>query len=224
MPKRPNSVAGYGMALNDGMFIVQSAIIKSLVKDRPCVIVGRCADYVLRGHPACLNIFICASMEDRVKRIMERYELGERSAKEAIREMDKSRRQYYEKYTDRKWGDRSAHQVIFNVSLLGMENTVDVYKRQGQRYLRSCKIVHWTSCICFYSTKNRHENKSQYSKVRYHANGFSSQRGYVTNATTALRICRDKIYRINIRNQWSKGRLLKSGESQRSDGRYAYNI
>ena len=128
VPKRPNSVAGYGMALNDGMFIVQSAIIKSLVKDRPCVIVGRCADYVLRGHPACLNIFICASMEDRVKRIMERYELGERSAKEAIREMDKSRRQYYEKYTDRKWGDRSAHQVIFNVSLLGMENTVNAIR------------------------------------------------------------------------------------------------
>ena len=128
VPKRPNSVAGYGMALNGGMFIVQSAIIKSLVKDRPCVIVGRCADYVLRGHPACLNIFICASMEDRVKRIMERYELGERSAKEAIREMDKSRRQYYEKYTDRKWGDRSAHQVIFNVSLLGMENTVNAIR------------------------------------------------------------------------------------------------
>ena len=128
VPKRPNSVAGYGMALNDGMFIVQSAIIKSLVKDRPCVIVGRCADYVLRGHPACLNIFICASMEDRVKRLMERYELGERSAKEAIREMDKSRRQYYEKYTDRKWGDRSAHQVIFNVSLLGMENTVNAIR------------------------------------------------------------------------------------------------
>ena len=128
VPKRPNSVAGYGMALNDGMFIVQSAIIKSLVKDRPCVIVGRCADYVLRDHPACLNIFICASMEDRVKRIMERYELGERSAKEAIREMDKSRRQYYEKYTDRKWGDRSAHQVIFNVSLLGMENTVNAIR------------------------------------------------------------------------------------------------
>ena len=128
VPKRPNSVAGYGMALNDGMFIVQSAIIKSLVKDRPCVIVGRCADYVLRGHPACLNIFICASMEDRVKRIMERYELGERSAKEAIREMDKSRRQYYEKYTDRIWGDRSAHQVIFNVSLLGMENTVNAIR------------------------------------------------------------------------------------------------
>ena len=128
VPKRPNSVAGYGMALNDGMFIVQSAIIKSLVKDRPCVIVGRCADYVLRGHPACLHIFICASMEDRVKRIMERYELGERSAKEAIREMDKSRRQYYEKYTDRKWGDRSAHQVIFNVSLLGMENTVNAIR------------------------------------------------------------------------------------------------
>ena len=128
VPKRPNSVAGYGMALNDGMFIVQSAIIKSLVKDRPCVIVGRCADYVLRGHPACLNIFICASMEDRVKRIMERYELGGRSAKGAIREMDKSRRQYYEKYTDRKWGDRSAHQVIFNVSLLGMENTVNAIR------------------------------------------------------------------------------------------------
>ena len=122
VPKRPNSVAGYGMALNDGMFIVQSAIIKSLVKDRPCVIVGRCADYVLRGHPACLNIFICASMEDRVKRIMERYELGERSAKEAIREMDKSRSQNYEKDTDRNGGDRSAHPVIFNVSLLGMEN------------------------------------------------------------------------------------------------------
>lgn len=133
VPERPNSVTGYGMALNDSMYLTQTMIIKSLVKDRPCVIVGRCADYILKDHPSCLNVFICASRADRVKRIMERYQVSERGAKEAIARMDKSRKQYYEKYTDRKWGDKNSHQVIFNVSLLGMESTVmairDMYLR-----------------------------------------------------------------------------------------------
>ena len=128
IPKTPNDVTGYGLPLNDSTYLTQTAIIETLAKEGPCIIVGRCGDYILRNYPDLIDVFLCASMEDRVKRIMERYELGERSAKEAIREMDKSRRQYYEKYTDRKWGDRSAHQVIFNVSLLGMENTVNAIR------------------------------------------------------------------------------------------------
>ena len=126
VPKRPNSVAGYGMALNDGMFIVQSAIIKSLVKDRPCVIVGRCADYVLRGHPACLNIFICASMEDRISRIMDRYQIPRKEAASAVRHTDSQRRKYYENYTKQEWGSIESHQMLFNLSKLGVEKVVGV--------------------------------------------------------------------------------------------------
>lgn len=73
IPKEPNSVTGYGLSLNDSTYVTQTIIIEALVKKGPCIIVGRCGDYVLRNYPDLIDVFICASMEDRVRRIMERY-------------------------------------------------------------------------------------------------------------------------------------------------------
>lgn len=136
IPDEPNSVTGYGMALNDSMFVTQSAIIERLALTKSCVIVGRCADYVLRENPDCLNIFICASEEERIKRIRGRYELSEKEAAEAVKKADKGRKKYYETYSGKKWGSKDSHQVILNVSLLGMERVVDIicdlYRTMGE--------------------------------------------------------------------------------------------
>lgn len=73
IPKEPNSVTGYGLSLNDSTYVTQTIIIEALAQKGPCVIVGRCGDYVLRSHPDLIDVFICADMEDRVRRIMDRY-------------------------------------------------------------------------------------------------------------------------------------------------------
>lgn len=129
IPDLPNSVTGYGLPLNDSMFLAQSNIIDKLAKTGPCVIIGRCGDYILRENPLCINIFICASKEDRQKRIMERYQLTEREAADAVRRVDRKRKSYYETYTDKKWGDIQSHQLLVNVSLLGMDQAAELIKQ-----------------------------------------------------------------------------------------------
>lgn len=128
IPKEPNSVTGYGLSLNDSTYVTQTIIIEALAKKGPCIIVGRCGDYVLRNYPDLVDVFLCASMEDRVRRIMERYNFSERDALSAIKSTDRRRKTYYENYTRRKWGTIDSHQMLFNLSRLGMDRTIEIIK------------------------------------------------------------------------------------------------
>ncbi len=126
IPKQPNDVTGYGLPLNDSTYLTQTAIIEALAKEGPCIIVGRCADYILRDHPGLIDIFLCADMEDRIARIMERYSLPRKDAASAVRHTDSRRRNYYENYTKQAWGSSESHQMLFNVSRLGIPRVVDI--------------------------------------------------------------------------------------------------
>lgn len=128
VPKEPNSVTGYGLSLNDSTYVTQTIIIEALAKKGPCIIVGRCGDYVLRNYPDLVDVFLCASMEDRVRRIMERYNFSQRDAVSAIKATDRRRKTYYENYTRRKWGTIDSHQMLFNLSRLGMDRTIEIIK------------------------------------------------------------------------------------------------
>ena len=123
-PTRAASLAGYGLPLNESTYLAQTGIIETLVKKGPCIIVGRCGDFVLRDHPKCLSLFVCASMEDRQKRIAERYGLSDKEAATAIKRTDRRRKNYYETYTDQSWGSIDSHQLLINISKLGMERTL----------------------------------------------------------------------------------------------------
>lgn len=114
------------MPLNEQVYELQSEIIRRLSARGSCVIVGRCADYILRENPNCMNVFICADLEDRIQRIAERYDMSEKKAAEKIKKIDRERRYYYESHTGYDWGSMEAHQVLLNVSRLGMERTVDI--------------------------------------------------------------------------------------------------
>lgn len=118
-----NSMTGYGLPLNDSMYLTQCDIISQLARKSSCVFIGRCADVVLKDKFPCVNVFICANKKDRIRRIAERYEITEREASEAVRRVDKKRRFYYETYTEQEWGKIESHQAIFNVSVLGPEKT-----------------------------------------------------------------------------------------------------
>ena len=107
------------------LYAVQSAIIKKLAQKGSCVIVGRCADYVLKDYPGCINVFICASKEDRKNRVMDKYHLSERKAAEKMKKIDRERKYYYGTYSGKEWGSIQSHQILMNSSLLGKEKIVE---------------------------------------------------------------------------------------------------
>ena len=96
---------------NESLFKIQSEVIKKIASAEPCLIVGRCADYILRDIPL-LRIFITASFEDRIERVRERHCTNNpKEAREILEKMDKKRGDYYNYYTDKKWGDASAYDL-----------------------------------------------------------------------------------------------------------------
>lgn len=116
----------YIQPLSEQVYELQCEIIRKLAERGSCVIVGRCADFVLRDNPNLINVFICADKEDRIKRIAQRYDLSERKAADRIKKIDRERKYYYESHTGLDWGSVQAHQMLLNASRLGMEKTVDI--------------------------------------------------------------------------------------------------
>lgn len=119
------NAASYIQSFDETVFRKEAEIIRSLAEKGPCIIVGRCADYILKDRAECINVFICADKEDRKKRIGRLYNLTERKAAERIRRTDRERRYYYELHTGQDWGEIGSHQILFNVSLLGADKIVD---------------------------------------------------------------------------------------------------
>lgn len=111
---------------NESLFQIQSDVIRKVAAAGSCVIVGRCADYILRDEPDCLNVFITARMDDRIQRVLEyNNKLKENEAEEFIHKADKSRSSYYNYYTDKVWGAASSYDLCINSSYYGVEATVD---------------------------------------------------------------------------------------------------
>ena len=126
-----------GEPLSDLVFNRQSAIIRKLAEKGPGIFVGRCADYILGDYSNCINAFVYAYKEDRIRRIMKLYDLTERQAWDKIKKIDKTRKAYYEEHTDRDWGSIEAHQMLFNASLMGIDGVVDalegIYRKWNER-------------------------------------------------------------------------------------------
>lgn len=90
------------------------------------VIVGRCADSIFREHPNAVRVFVMGDKEDKIKRIMELYELDRDSAIEKMKRHDKKRRQYHNTYSKIKWGDSRGYHVCINSAAVGIDKTVDI--------------------------------------------------------------------------------------------------
>ena len=117
------------MPLNHRIFLAQFDTIRRIADEGPCVIVGRCADYVLRDHENVLNVFIKASMEERVKRIERLYGLDPLKAEESIRKADKQRATYYNYYATGTWGDVANYHLCMDTGVLGIDGTVELIRR-----------------------------------------------------------------------------------------------
>ena len=113
------------MPLNDQLFLIQSNTIRKVAKKGSCIIIGRCADYILKGNPDLISIFIHAPLEARVKRVVECYEVPADRAEEVCLKNDKSRANFYNYYSDQKWGMCRTYSLSLDSSLLGIEGCVD---------------------------------------------------------------------------------------------------
>ena len=111
--------------LSEQMYRVQTELVKKLAARGSCVIVGRCADYVLGDYSSCIHVFIHAFKEDRIRRISRIYKLNEKQAWDKIKRTDRERRLYYETHAQRPWGSIESHQILFNASLMGVDGIVD---------------------------------------------------------------------------------------------------
>lgn len=112
-------VGDYQLAQQQSVYSAQNAIIKELASKTDCVIVGRCADYILRDQKP-FRIFVYAELESRVRRCMERAdngeELTEKEIKRHIKDIDKGRAKYYDFYTGKKWGDIENYDICINTT------------------------------------------------------------------------------------------------------------
>lgn len=118
----------YEMPINDKLFIAQSDIIKSVAQKGDCVIVGRCADYVLEeaeGVDVC-NVFIYAPLDYRVQRVMDAFGINQKQAKDRVIKTDKQRKTYYNYYSNMDWGAMENYDICINTAKIGIENSAKI--------------------------------------------------------------------------------------------------
>lgn len=118
--------AAQGASNQDKIYVEQMHIIDELAEKGSCVIVGRCADYILRDREDCLHVFIFAPMECRAKRIEKRYGKTERSTQKRLTEKDQKRKVYYKNYTGRSWGQAQNYDLCLNSGILGEERCAEL--------------------------------------------------------------------------------------------------
>ncbi len=116
------------LPLSDQIFMTQSRIIKKLAQNEPCIIIGRCADNVLADNPSCLKVFLCADMDDRIKRAKDQYGLASDKPEDYIKKIDKQRSSYYKYFTEKSWNDLSNYDITINTSRIGIDETVRIIK------------------------------------------------------------------------------------------------
>lgn len=125
----------YDMPLNDKIYLIQSGVIQQVARQGSCVIVGRCADYVLQDKFPCINIFIHAQLQKRMDRAVKVYGLAPDDVQSTLLRTDKRRETYYNYYTGRKFGDARNYTLSLDSLGVGIENAVRVVADY---------VEHWT--------------------------------------------------------------------------------
>lgn len=113
----------YNMPINDRLFLAQSEVIRDIAENGSAVIVGRCADYILREYPNLFSVFIFADAKARAARVAERNNVTETEAYTLIAKTDRRRANYYNFYTGRKWGKLTGYDLAVNSEKLGIDGT-----------------------------------------------------------------------------------------------------
>lgn len=113
---------------NENLFRYQAKIIRELASTRNCVIVGRCANFILRGRDNVLNVFVTAPVVDCVRRVMETDGLNLEEAEKKIKKIDKRRADYFKYFTGRQWHDAALYDLCLNTGHMSEQKCVDIVR------------------------------------------------------------------------------------------------
>ena len=113
---------------NENLFRYQAKIIRELAATRNCVIVGRCANFILRGRDNVLNVFVTAPVVDCVRRVMETDGLNLEEAEKKIKKIDKRRADYFKYFTGRQWQDAARYDLCLNTGHMSEQKCVDIVR------------------------------------------------------------------------------------------------
>ena len=130
------------MPLNHKIFLAQFDAIRRIASEGPCVIVGRCADYVLRDKPNAVSVFVKADIRQRMERAVSLYGVDPAKAEETVRKADKQRASYYNYYATATWGDVNNYDLCVDTGKLGIDGTVELieqYLRLREQALKNAK-------------------------------------------------------------------------------------
>lgn len=111
---------------SDNIFRIQAQVIRQIADKEPCVIVGRCADYILQEYENLVSVFVHANIEQRIERIMKRYDLKEKNAEDYINRTDKRRNSFYNFYTNRVWGSVDNYNLAIDTAQIGIKNAAEI--------------------------------------------------------------------------------------------------
>ncbi len=121
-------------------FLAESKIVDTLAEKEPCVIVGRCADFVLREHRGVVRVFCCSDEPDAVERCMEEYNMDRTKAENEVRRVNRARATHYEYYTGQKWDDPHHYDIMINTACISLEDACDMIAgmyRKAERTLQA---------------------------------------------------------------------------------------
>ena len=127
-----NNLTYKELPLNDQLFLIQVQTIKDLAAKGSCIIVGRCADYILADYANVLKVFVHAPIEERLKRAIEVYDVPEEKALDTVKRNDKSRAAYYNYHSDNKWGLSTTYDICLNSYTLGIDKCVEMLAKMVQ--------------------------------------------------------------------------------------------
>ena len=115
-----------GMSASDFLWCIQRSVILKLADEGPCVIVGRCADFILRDRDDCFNVFVHAPIAYRAERIVRLYGESDKTPETRLKEKDKRRRNNYKHYTGQEWGMSQNYHLCLDTSVIGIDRSVDL--------------------------------------------------------------------------------------------------
>lgn len=121
--------------LGEQVFLIQSNILKEVAQEGPCILLGRCANYVLRNHPDLFSVFLRAPVEWRVRHATEFYQIDEKTAAAQVASQDKRRTNYYNYFTGEKWGHSEHYHMVLDTSRLGIDGTVELLSTVARQFL-----------------------------------------------------------------------------------------
>ena len=120
------------LSLNERFFLAQFDTIRKIADEGSCVIVGRCADYILSCYPEASHIFIYAEEADKIRRAVEEYGVPEEDVRKLMKDTDKARANYYSYHTGRKWGEHQNYSLSIDSGFIEIEDIVDLIIKYNQ--------------------------------------------------------------------------------------------